>query len=1147
MLQICFKEACQISQLQIGAIPTTQENSEEAVINVFAKDLRQGSSKFVCLYEGLKQPRSGTVMVSLRGALTNHIVLRGTYQTAPVTVYGFKLDSLAAMKRGMADGGDKEIDTPDDPVAYLTHVCASCPRQMRYVSGNYLSEEDLQLLKCFSDDIDDRSKKAIAENMDKLVSVATAIYDGNARLSKQEENGIACNSAINVAVGWVSTFLAVFWDGRVCDKALIELGSNGLDVLALALQQQQSASAFVSHDGWALLRAILGLRGLPGSFYNKVVSLTWILLKQGGVSACRVISETDCMQSRDIIIPVNEVQDAEADVGKSNAGKRRRNDEKKQHVSKRVKMPDGSKASDSKSNDLVDMMKRIDVDRSYINLRSEFWDAQSQSEKTLLQCILDHSKRFKPSPITSLESAIGKLVACYGICRKVSDLLKDLKGLVARSSTRESEYMEVLDALRSLFNGLSDQKSQIVVQRLQSDAKEFSCSEDPHDAIVQELFVSYLESLRIPSELADVLSKLTEKFRKDDLQDFSSACVGMFCSICVRFGCSIMEDIDQTFISVEYLKICLQNELLASVSNVNRIPYKAFVRDFCGHLKASSILIKLRDEEWGTIRLPMLAILQDYPQSPLLSQVGDALLAKCNRVIKDYLGILRNEAFNVDIASATVNSFGVSLEVLSNVIAFDSVRNLSWWVTKAEEMYKAISAVLKYELLSRSSDDIVKVQRILGGLFVSSRISTSGFPELIDLLGSQLPRIDIKEHSETLMDQSEYFEVLDAAFSDCSASASMSWDEIRLLLDEPERLGQLASTMRALNLYLGASEEASIHFQRKRGTEILLRCLVCATEVFSASVADRMWLHRTGAAIDICSIARNRKTIEQMLHSATSCIFHYVKNVSRYIRLSSPSLLNALLRAHAAVSIDSQTIVGLAHQFDTNSSYSLRRIRWNLVKSLRTWVSCPHMKPLVIPTAVSGAVASATESGCTVAFSPMSLLSLSLLLGDIFPSEWPRKGYHNHLSIAEKKYRAALTEEIESCILPFEHYVSCCMSSELILVRAAAVRFISKGSGLGGGMGAFLIGVVSSHLTDAIKSSSFLHDMRQTLELLVPILYQPALKAAALDSSIPIHLSNLVGTLLRDMEGRWFLCTDNLTCLQKVFFTRASKKIQILM
>lgn len=1112
MLQICFKEACQISQLQIGAIPTTQENSEEAVINVFAKDLRQGSSRFVCLYEGLKQPRSGTVMVSLRGALTNHIVLRGNYQTTPVTIYGFKLDSIAAMKRGRPDEGDKEIDIPDDPVGCLTHVCASCPRQRRYISGDYLSEEALQLLKSFSDDTDDRSEKAMAEDMEKLVSMASIIYDGSAQLSNQHDNGNVYNSAINMAVGWVSTFLAVFWDGRVCEKALIELGSNGLDVIALALQRQQSASDFVSHDGWALLRAILGLRGLPGSFYNKVVSLTWILLKQGGVSACRVISETDCMQSRDIMLPINGIQDDGAAVGKSTAGKRRRNDDKKQHVSKRVKMPDGSKATDSKSNDLKDMMKRIDADRSYVNLRSDFWDAQSQSEKTLLQCILDHSKRFKPSPITGLESAIGQLVACYGVCRKISDLLKDLKGLVARDSTRESEFMEVLDSLRSLFNDLSDQKSQIVVEKLQCDVKKFSSSEDINGAVVQELFVSYLESLRIPSELADVLSNLTVKFRKDDLQDFSSACVGMFCSICVRFGCSIMEDIDLTLISVEYLKICLQNELLASVSNVDRIPYKTFVRDFCGHLKASSTLIRLRDEEWGTIRVPMLAVLQDYPQSPLLSQVGDALLAKCNQGIKDYIGILSDDAFSVETSSAVVNSFGVSLEVLSNLIAFHSVRNLSWWVTKAEEMYNGISAALKSELLPRSPDHILKVQRILGGLFVSSRISTGGFPELIDLLGSQLPRIDIKDHSETLMDQSEYFDVLDAAFFDCSVSASMSWDEIRLLLDEPERLGQLASTLRALNLYLGVSEEASMGFQRKRGTEMLLRCLVCATEVFSASIADRMWLHRTGAAIDICSITRNRKTIEQMLLSATSCIFHYIKNVSRYIRLSSPSMLNALLRAHAAVSIDSQTIVGLAHQFETNSSYSLRRIRWNLAKSLRIWVSCPYMKPLVIPTAVSGAVASPTESGCTVAFSPVSLLSLSLLLGDIFPSEWPRKGYHNHLSIAEKKYRAALTEEIESCILPFEHYVSCCMSSELILVRAAAVRFISKGSGLGGGMGAFLIGVLSSHLNDAMKSSSFLHDMRRTLELVVPILYQPALKAAALDSSIPVNLSNLVGT-----------------------------------
>lgn len=1108
MVQICFKDARQISQLQIGAIPTTQENPEEAVINVFAKDLRQGSSRFVCIYEGLKQPLSGTVMVSLRGVLTNHIVLRGTYQTTPVTVYGFTLDSLAAMKQ--EGKGEEGVDVADDPVACLTRMCASCTREKKYISGDYVSEEDIKLLNCFCDDTDDRSKKMMAENMEKLVSVARAVYNGNVRLSEHEVNGNVGNHVINVAVGWVSTFLAMFWDGRVCETELIELGSTGLDVLALALQQQQSACDFVSHDGWALLRAILGLRGLPGSFYNKVVSLTWILLKQGGVSACRVISGTDCMQSRDIILPKH---DDIAVVEDSNGGKRARKDEIKQHVSKRVKMPDEATAgTDGTSSDLVDMMKCIDADRTYINLRADFWDAQYRSKKTLLQCILDHSKRFKPSPIIDLESAIGKLAACYSTCRKISEVLKDLKGLVTRSSTRESEYIEVLKTLRSLFTELSDQKSRIVIQRLECDTKRFPCVENRNDAVVQELAVSYIESLRIPSELADVLCKLTEKFQGDDLQNFSSACVGMFCSICIRFGCMILEDIDLTLISEEYLKLWLHNELLASVSNANRIPYKTFVSDFYGHLKVVCILLMLRDEEWGTIRIRTVAILQEYPQSLLLSQVGDALLVKCNRSIEEYLGILNQDSVSVDTLSAAVNSFGVSLEVLGTLNASDSVRNLSWWVPKAQEMYKSISALLKSELLPGSPDDIVKVQRILGGLFASSRILTGGLAEIIDLLGSQLPWFDIRDHSETLMDQSEYFDVLDAAFFDCSISASMSWDEIRLLLDEPERLGQLASTLRALNLYLGASEEAPMAFQHKGGTEMLLRCLVCATEVFSASIADRMWLQRTGAAIDICSIIRNRKTVEQLLHSATSCIFIYLQNISRYIRLKSPCMLNALLRAHAVVSIDSQTIVGLAHQFDTKASYLMRRIRWNLTKSLRTWISCPYMKPLVIPTAVSGTAASPTESGCTVAFSPVSLLSLSLLLGDIFPSEWPRKGYHNQLSTAEKKYRAALTEEIESCILPFEHFLSCCMSSELDLVRAAAIRFISKGSGLGGGMGAFLIGVVSSHLNGAIKSSSFMHDMRGILELLVPLLYQPALKAAALDSPIPINLSNLVGT-----------------------------------
>ena len=103
-------------------------------------------------------------------------------------------------------------------------------------------------------------------------------------------------------------------------------------------------------------------------------------------------------------------------------------------------------------------------------------------------------------------------------------------------------------------------------------------------------------------------------------------------------------------------------------------------------------------------------------------------------------------------------------------------------------------------------------------------------------------------------------------------------------------------------------------------------------------------------------------------------------------------------------------------------------------------------------------------------------------------------------------------QEIEGCVPMFENLLSLCMLSECLLVRVAMIRFVAKGAGLGGGMGTFLLGPFGSTLESCIDSSTLLYDSRKILELLVPILYQPAIKAAALDSSIPADLAKLVCT-----------------------------------
>lgn len=62
-----FEKPCMLRQMIVSAVPTGHvEDSKEAKLNVFVKDIKCGtSSRFVCVYEGLEQPVSGSIMISL--------------------------------------------------------------------------------------------------------------------------------------------------------------------------------------------------------------------------------------------------------------------------------------------------------------------------------------------------------------------------------------------------------------------------------------------------------------------------------------------------------------------------------------------------------------------------------------------------------------------------------------------------------------------------------------------------------------------------------------------------------------------------------------------------------------------------------------------------------------------------------------------------------------------------------------------------------------------------------------------------------------------------------------------------------------------------------------------------------------------------
>lgn len=102
-------------------------------------------------------------------------------------------------------------------------------------------------------------------------------------------------------------------------------------------------------------------------------------------------------------------------------------------------------------------------------------------------------------------------------------------------------------------------------------------------------------------------------------------------------------------------------------------------------------------------------------------------------------------------------------------------------------------------------------------------------------------------------------------------------------------------------------------------------------------------------------------------------------------------------------------------------------------------------------------------------------------------------------------------QEFESCIAFFEHFITTCALAEPLLLRSSFLRVLAKAAGLGGGMGSFLMNPIGTILENTMTSSNLLHDARKMLELLVPLSYQPAIKAAILDSSIPANIAKLIG------------------------------------
>eukprot|EP00198_Chlamydomonas_reinhardtii_P009184 XP_001698521.1 predicted protein [Chlamydomonas reinhardtii] len=155
----------------------------------------------------------------------------------------------------------------------------------------------------------------------------------------------------------------------------------------------------------------------------------------------------------------------------------------------------------------------------------------------------------------------------------------------------------------------------------------------------------------------------------------------------------------------------------------------------------------------------------------------------------------------------------------------------------------------------------------------------------------------------------------------------------------------------------------------------------------------------------------------------------------------------------------------------------------------------------------------------STALAPEAAYCLMVLLGDVFPREWPppaspaaqQQGLQpaafpppSHMA-----RRSALASALESVSPQFLRLLAFAYGSEARMLRCAAVRCVVRGAGLGGGMPGFLVAPLVEALAAIVRGAGAqpgaaalpgsppvaLTDARRLFDLLVPLAYKPTLKA----------------------------------------------------
>ncbi|CAL8468510.1 g8050 [Coccomyxa elongata] len=342
------------------------------------------------------------------------------------------------------------------------------------------------------------------------------------------------------------------------------------------------------------------------------------------------------------------------------------------------------------------------------------------------------------------------------------------------------------------------------------------------------------------------------------------------------------------------------------------------------------------------------------------------------------------------------------------------------------------------------------------------------------------------------------------------------------LLHDTDKSGKVETALQLLHAvisstggpYLGlaAADASSI--------KVMDRALRSCTAMLKASSADDAAAAFAGDALDDLEVAGNRLRAVALLAAAARAVNALLQRLSgARIDFNSSSLLDALLAAHTTCTLSTESLAAMAGQLSFPGSTAVLQARQALAASLKCWIECGSWTPELMPTIFASGASTTGDSPLVNAQAPQEMLTSACMLADIFPAEWPpagaaRQGAGCHLPPAHMRYRAALARSFEPSATSLRRLLATAVGSEAVLFRGALVRLCARASGLGGGMGAFMVGPLMEELAEAAQPSKPLFDARRCLEVLVPLAYRPAIKAALLDAGCAAALGQLLARLV---------------------------------